>query len=243
MAGAKFSPLLSYQEYPLDEMHRRSLAFLNELRRRRTVRDFSERAVPCEIIETLIQTAATAPSGNNNQPWHFVAISDPQVKQRIYVEAEAVERDFYNQEATRPWAEALEHLGTTPDKPILNIAPWLIAIFAERYGLDDSGKKEKYYYIQESVGIATGMLITAVHNAGLVSLTYTPSRMSFLNRILNLSDRYKPFMILVVGYPAANARVPLLKKKSLEQAATFISPPLYPKPAAAISPTPLSPRV
>jgi iodotyrosine deiodinase len=221
MTSAQFERLSSYHEYPPGEMARRAAQFLSEMRRRRTVRQFSERAVPRAIIQECLLTAATAPSGNNQQPWHFVAVSDPAVKKQIHTAAEKVEQEFYTGAPTRQWAEALDHLGTNARKPFLSIAPWLIAVFAERYGLNPDGSKRKYYYIQESVGIAVGLLISAVHNAGLVSLTYTPSRMGFLNRILKQSDRLKPFMILVVGHPAENCTVPVLKKKSIEQVVTF----------------------
>jgi iodotyrosine deiodinase len=222
MTSAQYHDLSSYREYPPEEMRRRAAQFLAEMRRRRTVRQFSDRPVPIDLIRDCLLTAATAPSGNNQQPWHFVAVSDPAVKKQLQAAAEKVEEGFYAGEATRQWAQALSHLGTNARKPFLSLAPWLIAVFAERYGLNSDGSKQKYYYIQESVGISVGMLISAVHNAGLVSLTYTPSRMGFLNRILKQSERYKPFMILVVGHPAENCTVPVLKKKSIEQVVTFL---------------------
>jgi len=214
--------LRSYRAYGVEEMEERSAAFLREMTRRRTIRRFSDRPVPRDIVETCLRTASTAPSGANQQPWRFVAVSDPAVKQRIREAAEKVERDFYRAQATRKWVEALQPLGTDEQKPFLEIAPYLIVIFAERYGLLPDGGKKQHYYVMESVGIATGFLIAAIHHAGLVSLTYTPARMRFLNRILSRPPHEKPFMILVVGYPADDALVPELHKKRLEEIATFV---------------------
>lgn len=227
----RISPLMSdtpsfkahtaYVEYPLDEMRRRSADFVEQMRRRRTVRNFSDRPVPVDIIENCIAAAALAPSGANQQPWTFAVVSDPAMKERIHREAEKVEQAFYAKEATRPWVRALAHLGTDAHKPFLKIAPYLIVIFAQRHGYNAQGEKKKHYYVHESVGIATGMLITALHNAGLVSLTYTPAKMAFLNRLLSRPANEKPFMILVAGYPAEKTTVPDLDKKSLEQVAVF----------------------
>lgn len=210
-----------YREYPPDEMRRRARSFYEDMKRRRTVRDFSERAVPREIIEHCLLAAGTAPNGANRQPWHFVAVSDPGVKSRIREAAEEEEREFYENRATDEWLEALEPLGTSPEKPFLERAPWLIAIFSESYGLTSGGEKVRNYYVRESVGIATGMLVTAVHHAGLVSLTHTPSPMGFLNEILDRPDNERPFLLLVVGYPAEDAKVPDISKKSLDEIATF----------------------
>jgi iodotyrosine deiodinase len=222
MSKAKFIPLSHYQEYPLDEMQRRAAEFYALMKRRRTVRDFSDRPVPRAIIENAIRAAGTAPNGANLQPWHFVVVSDAAVKKRIRIEAEKEERVFYEERAPEAWLEALAPLGTDPDKPFLEMAPYLIVIFAQNYGLTSSGKRVKNYYVSESVGIATGMLITAIHQAGLVSLTHTPSPMGFLNKLLSRPRNERPFLILVVGYPAEDAVVPDIPKKSLAEITTFI---------------------
>ncbi len=203
-------------------MLRCAAEFRQQMQRRRTVRFFSDRTVPREVIEECLLTAGTAPSGANLQPWHFVVVSDPAIKHRIRVEAEAEEHEFYTRKAPKEWLDALAPLGTDEHKPFLETAPYLIVIFSQSYGLLPDGRKVKNYYVQESVGIATGMLITAVHNAGLVSLTHTPSPMGFLNEILGRPANEKPFLILVVGYPAENAAVPDIGKKPLEEIATFV---------------------
>lgn len=217
-----FIPLPDYHEYPLDAMSRRAAEFYGEVRRRRTVRDFSSRPVPRTIVEDCLRAAGTAPNGANMQPWHFVVVSDPGIKRKIRVEAEKEEREFYRHKAPREWLDALAPLGTDERKPFLEEAPYLIVIFAESYGELPDGRKVKHYYAQESVGIATGILITAVHHAGLVSLTHTPSPMGFLNEILGRPARERPFLILVVGYPAEGATVPAIAKKPLEAIATFV---------------------
>lgn len=217
-----YQPLTTYQEYPPDEMQQRAADFYANLKRRRTVRDFSPRPVPRDIIENCLRAAGTAPSGANQQPWHFVVVSDPAIKSQIREAAEEEERAFYSGRASEEWLDALSHLGTDEHKPFLEIAPYLIVIFAQSYGLDPDGNKVKHYYATESVGIATGMLITAVHNAGLVSLTHTPSPMKFLNQILGRPSNERPFLILVVGYPTEDAQVPTITKKSLEEMATFL---------------------
>ena len=222
MTQPNFIPLASYREYPIAEMQQRAADFYAEIKRRRTVRDFSARAVPREIIENCLRAAGTAPSGANMQPWNFVVVSNPAVKQRIRVAAEAEEREFYAEKAPPEWLEALAPLGTDPNKPFLDIAPYLIVIFAQSYGVTPSGRKVKHYYAQESVGIATGILIAALHHAGLATLTHTPSPMSFLNEILNRPSNERPFLVLVVGYPADDAQVPAITKKPLEEIATFI---------------------
>ena len=214
--------LPDYQEYPVDAMKRRAAEFYNDVRRRRTVREFSDRPVPREIIEDCVRAAGTAPSGANMQPWHFVVVSDRSIKQKIRVEAEKEEYEFYHHKAPREWLDALAPLGTNDQKPFLEDAPYLIVIFAESYSVLPDARKVKHYYAQESVGIATGMLITAVHHAGLVSLTHTPSPMGFLNEILGRPSHERPFLILVVGYPATAATVPIINKKSLEEIATFV---------------------
>ena len=222
MAEPKFIPLTTWQEHSPEEMAERAAAFRQQMQRRRTVRYFSDRAVPREVIEDCLLAAGTAPSGANLQPWHFVVVSDPAIKHRIRAEAEKEERDFYTKRAPQEWLDALAPLGTDEHKPFLETAPYLIVIFSQSYGLLADGRRVKNYYVQESVGIATGMLITAIHNAGLVSLTHTPSPMGFLNEILGRPANEKPFLILVVGYPAEDALVPDIGKKSLEEIATFL---------------------
>jgi iodotyrosine deiodinase len=222
MTQYPFKPLSDYEEYPVEEMRQRAAAFYADLQRRHTVRDFSDRPVPREVIETCLRAAGTAPNGANKQPWHFVVVSDPAIKHQIRVAAEEEEREFYAHHATPEWLEDLAPLGTDPDKPFLETAPYLIVIFAQRYALQPDGSKRKNYYVQESVGIATGMLITAVHQAGLVSLTHTPSPMNFLTKILGRPDNERPFLILVVGYPAADAQIPEISKKPLPEIATFL---------------------
>jgi nitroreductase len=221
MAEPVFGALRDYQEIPVEEMRRRSSDFRRRLARRRTVREFSERPVPREIIENCLMAAATAPSGANQQPWHFVVVEDPAIKKKIREAAEAEEHAFYSGRAPDEWLEALSHLGTDEHKPFLERAPYLIVIFAQNHGVAADGSKFKHYYVTESVGIATGLLIAAIHDAGLVSLTHTPSPMGFLNEVLERPGHERPFLILVVGYPDAGARVPLITKKSLEEIATF----------------------
>jgi nitroreductase len=186
------------------------------------VRDFSDRPVPRDIIEQAILTAGTAPNGANMQPWHFVVVSDPDIKRQIREGAEAEERLFYEKRASQAWLEALAPLGTDANKPFLETAPYLIAIFAQNYSLTADGKRVKNYYVSESVGIAAGLLITAIHKAGLVSLTHTPSPMTFLNKILNRPAYERPYLLLVVGYPTENAKVPVIDKKPLDDIATFM---------------------
>jgi iodotyrosine deiodinase len=200
----------------------RAAGFRDEMRTRRTVRHFSDRPVPREAIEQCVLTAGSAPSGANLQPWHFVVVSDPAVKRRIREAAEEEEREFYSHRAPQEWLDALAPLGTDANKPFLEDAPYVIAIFAQSYGVLPDGRKVKNYYVQESVGIATGMLITAIHLAGLASLTHTPSPMGFLNTILNRPANEKPYLLLVVGHPAEDAMVPDIGKKPLAEIATFV---------------------
>jgi len=204
-----WEPLPDYRSYPPEEMAQRALAFHADLRRRRTVRDFDRRPVPREVIETCLLAAGTAPSGANLQPWHFAVIEDPASKRRIRIAAEAEERAFYNGRAPKAWLEALAPLGTDADKPFLEEAPLLIAIFAQKSGTRPDGRTVKHYYVPESVGIATGFLISALHNAGLATLTHTPSPMSFLNEICGRPTWEKPSILLVVGYPRTGCRVPV----------------------------------
>lgn len=201
-------------------MPARAEAFAADLARRRTVRDFSDRPIPAGVIDACIRAAGTAPSGANLQPWHFVVVTDPAIKRRIREAAEAEEREFYEKRATPEWLAALEPLGTDANKPFLETAPALIAIFAEAYGERADGTRTKHYYVAESVGIATGLLIAAVHNAGLVSLTHTPSPMGFLNEILERPARERPYLLLVVGFPAEDAQVPDIARKPLSDIRT-----------------------
>lgn len=222
MARPVFIPHPDYREYPVEEMKRRAAAFYADIRRRRTVRDFSDRPVPRAVIEDCLRAAGTAPNGANMQPWHFVVVSDPAIKKRIRVEAEKEEHEFYNGKATQEWLDALAPLGTDERKPFLETAPFLIVIFSQIHGLLPDGRKVRHYYAPESVGIACGFLIAAVHQAGLASLTHTPSPMGFLNTILGRSANERPFLILVVGYPAEDAKVPAITKKPLAEIATFL---------------------
>lgn len=222
MTAPKFIPLTSFREYAPEEMLQRAMAFRAEMQRRRTVRQFAARPVQREIIEQALLAAGTAPSGANLQPWHFVVVSDLARKTEIRLAAEAEEREFYHHRAPPEWLAALAPLGTNEDKPFLETAPFLIAIFAQSYGVLPDGRKVKNYYVSESVGIATGILITALHTAGLVTLTHTPSPMSFLNRICDRPAPEKPYLLLVVGYPADETEVPAITKKSLTDIATFL---------------------
>jgi nitroreductase len=214
--------LSSYIEYPIEEMKQRARHFRQDLQRRRTVRHFSDRPVPPEVIEECLLTAGSAPNGANLQPWHFVVVRDPQVKHEIRIAAEQEEDEFYHRRAPQEWLDALSVIGTDEHKPFLETAPYLIIIFGKNYSQLSDGRRVKNYYVHESVGIATGFLIAALHHAGLVSLTHTPSPMGFLNTILQIPPNEKPFLILVVGYPDENAQVPNIEKKSLAEIATFI---------------------
>ncbi len=222
---ARFVPL-PRRPVPDDEtMCLEARRFYEHMAVRRTVRHYSSRPVPREVIEWCLRTAGTAPSGANMQPWHFVAVSDPSTKRKIRLAAEEEEKAFYASKASEEWLKALEPLGTDPNKPFLETAPWLIAVFARKYGLDEQGRKIKHYYTPESVGLACGMLITALHTCGLATLTHTPSPMGFLREILGRPDNERPFMLLVVGHPAEDATVPDIGKKDLSEIATFIAPP------------------
>ena len=222
MIAPDFVPLTTFVELPPEVMQQRAEAFEAHLQRRRTVRQFSDRPVPRSIIETCLLAAGTAPSGAHQQPWHFVAISDPATKSKIRMAAEAEEQEFYQHRAPQEWLDALRPLGTDEHKPYLEIAPWLIAVFLQRFRRLASARKVKHYYTDESVGIATGFLIAAVHSAGLVSLTHTPSPMGFLTEILGRpKDIERPYLLLVVGYPGEDARVPNIVRKPLCEIATF----------------------
>jgi nitroreductase len=219
---AQSLPLDEYVEYPPAEMEARAAAFYAEIRRRRSVRDFADRPVPRTVIEESLRAAGTAPNGANLQPWHFVVVEDASIKQRIRTAAEAEEREFYASRAPQDWLDALAPLGTDANKPFLAEAPYLIAIFTQPYAIRPDGSKIKHYYVSESVGIATGFLIAALHHAGLATLTHTPSPMRFLNEILGRPAHERPYLLLVAGYPAENARVPRITKKPLEEIATFV---------------------
>ncbi len=194
--------------------------FYDRMSTRRTVRDFSPEPVPYELIEQAIRTAATAPSGANQQPWHFVVVADPELKRQIREAAEAEERENYEHRFPPEWLEALAPFGTDANKPFLETAPYLIVVFALNHGLTPEGAKIKHYYVQESVGIATGFLLTALHMAGLATLTHTPSPMGFLTKILNRPANERPFLLIPVGYPAPEAQVPELTKKPLSEILT-----------------------
>ncbi|HET6342482.1 MAG TPA: nitroreductase family protein [Gemmatimonadota bacterium] len=217
----RFVPLSTYQGYAEDEMLRRAEAFRAEMARRRTVRDFSARPIPRAVIEECLRAAGTAPSGANLQPWHFVVVSDPELKRKIREAAEEAEREFYRHRASEEWLEALAPLGTDEHKPFIETAPCLIAVFVQRYGVRADGTRFSTYYAIESAGLAAGLLVAAVHHAGLVSLTHTPSPMGFLNRILGRPPNERPFLLIVVGYPAEDAVVPDIGRKPLREIATF----------------------
>tara|TARA_B100000519_G_C14247000_1_gene440340 strand:+ start:1315 stop:1971 length:657 start_codon:yes stop_codon:yes gene_type:complete len=202
------------------EMKMRSIKFLEQMKERRSVRAFSRKSLPAEIIENAIKTANTAPSGANKQPWHFVVVGDQKIKNEIKIAAEKEEKAFYSQRATVSWLEDLNQFGTNWEKPFLAVAPFLIVIFKKNYDLSKTGKK-KNYYVNESVGIAAGFLLAALHNAGLVSLTHTPSPMAFLNEILKRPINEKPVLLIPVGYPTQDTKIPNLKKKTFKEVSTI----------------------
>lgn len=203
-------------------MLERAKQFLLTMQTRRSVREFSSEPVPRRLIETAIETASTAPSGANRQPWKFVIVSNSAIKRRIRVAVEAEEKVSYEQRMPEEWLEALAPLGTDWQKPFLETAPWLVVVFAEAYGVLGDDSKQKNYYVQESVGIACGLFIAALHQMGLATLTHTPSPMGFLSAILERPKNERPYILFPVGYPAADAKVPVLEKKSLEQVTVWI---------------------
>jgi nitroreductase len=217
----RFLPLADYPRYPEARMHERARALWQQMNSRRTVRDFSHQSAPREVIEECIRTAGTAPSGANQQPWHFAVVADPAIKRQIREAAEEEERAFYEHRAPDEWLDALSHLGTDADKPFLETAPYLIVVFALVHHIGAKGEKIKHYYPYESTGLATGMLITALHNVGLASLTHTPNPMKFLNQVLGRPSNERPFLILVTGYPAENVQVPDIKRRDLSEICTF----------------------
>lgn len=204
---------LDFEEYSESKMRSRSESFLNEIITRRTIREFSDRIVPIDIINNCIKTAASAPSGANKQPWQFVVVRDSGIKTKIREAAEKEEKEFYGHRATKEWLEDLNQFGTDWHKPFLDIAPYLIVVFRKIYDLEDDGTQRKNYYVNESVGIASGFLLAALHHAGLITLTHTPSPMNFLGEILNRPKNEKAFLLIPVGYPAKDAEVPDISKK------------------------------
>ena len=213
---------LDFQEFTGEDMQSRSETFLNEMSKRRSIRTFSDRSVPIEIIYNCIQTAASAPSGANKQPWQFVVVKDPAVKAKIRQAAELEEKEFYRHRATKEWLEDLNQFGTDWHKPFLDIAPYLIVVFKQAYDINDDGSQRKNYYVNESVGISSGFLLAALHHAGLATLTHTPSPMNFLGEILNRPPNEKASLLIPVGYPAADTTVPELIKKPLEEVSTIV---------------------
>lgn len=216
---------LDFQGYPEEEMNERAQAFFEMMKRRHSTRDFADKPVPIDVIKTCLTTAGRAPNGANQQPWHFVVVTDKDVKHQIRLAAEKEERAFYEQgRASEEWLNVLAPLGTDADKSFIDHAGCLIVIFAQAYGLDEQGNKTKHYYVQESVGIATGFLIAALHNAGLACLTHTPSPMGFLAELLGRPKNERAYINLVVGYPAEGAQVPVhaTEKKTLEEFVSFV---------------------
>jgi nitroreductase len=220
--AARFVPLKTWEHHPEAEMRVRAAAFYAEMRRRRTVRDYADLPVPRDVIEQCLLAAGTAPNGANRQPWHFVVVTQPEARRKIRAAAEKEEREFYAGRAPQEWLDALAPLGTGPDKPFLETAPVLIAIFCRSYDVSADGRRSKNYYVTESVGIATGILITALHRSGLSTLTHTPSPMGFLNELLGRPSNERAFLLLVVGYPAEGAMVPDIGKKDLDEIVTFV---------------------
>ena len=218
------SPLDDFKVYPEQEMLSRSQSFLEDIKRRHSIRKFSDKDVDRSIIENCIKAAGTAPSGANHQPWHFAAIHSSDVKKQIREQAELHEQGFYQGRAGEEWLEALKPLGTDASKPYLETAPWLIAIFSQKRGGLDIDDRNTNYYVHESVGIATGFLINALHSSGLATLTHTPKPMSFLNKICQRGDNERAYMLLVVGYPAADATIPkhAQQKKKFSDIASFL---------------------
>ena len=220
MADFPFQPLV-FEGKTDEEMLEASRAFYAEVRKRRSVRDFSDRPVAREVIENCLLSAGTAPNGANMQPWYFVAVANPELKHRIREAAEKEERAFYEHRASDEWLEALAPLGTDQEKPFLDIAPWLIVVFLRKFSYDENGRKLKNYYTSESVGIACGLLINALHQAGLATLTHTPSPMKFLNEVLGRPKDERAYMLIVAGHPAEDAKVPSISKKSLDEISEF----------------------
>lgn len=212
---------LEFERLDSEESGRRAEAFFSEMDRRRSVREFSSDPVPREWIELAIRTASTAPSGAHRQPWHFVAISDPAIKRRIRIAAEEEEKRTYEDRMPDEWREALRPMGTTWQKPFLEVVPWIVVCFEELFAVEEDGSKTKNYYVPQSVGLACGLFIASLHRMGLATLTHTPSPMGFLSKILGRPKNEKPYILFPVGYPAADAEVPNLRRKPLEEISTW----------------------
>jgi len=208
---------LDFKQFSQKEMIQRSKSFLSEISTRRTVREFSSKPIPLEVVENCIRSAGTAPSGANKQPWTFAIVQDKKVKAKIRIAAEKEEKEFYSHRATKEWLEDLNQFGTNWEKPFLEEAPYLIIVFRKIYDLDDKGSQRKNYYVNESVGIASGFLLAALHNAGLATLTHTPSPMNFLGKILDRPENEKAYLLIPVGYPSDKAEVPNIKKKPFSE--------------------------
>lgn len=223
MTEYKFVPY-EFRRIPPQEMRARADAFYAEMNARRSVRHFSPDPVPRELIERAIETASTAPSGAHRQPWKFVAVSDPMIKREIRIAAEAEEKESYERRMPEEWLEALEPLGTTWEKPFLETVPWIVVVFEERHGFRSDGSVKKHYYVRESVGIACGLFIAALHKMGLATLTHTPSPMKFLSEILRRPANETPYILFPIGYPAEGCQVPELRRKSLAEISIWVAP-------------------
>ena len=215
-------PFISIRKYSIEELIKRSRELYMYMNKRRSLRHFSPESIPEEVMRNCIMAAGTAPSGANLQPWSFILVKDPGMKRKIRIEAEEIERSFYREKISEEWRCALESLGTDYKKPFLETAPYLIVIFVQKYGISKSGSKVRHYYPHESVGIATGFLITILHQLGISSLTYTPRPMNFLNRLLKRPENESPYLILVVGNAAEGATVPRITKKSFHEICTIV---------------------
>ena len=213
---------LQFQKITFEEMDYNANQFFQKVSSRRSVRDFSSDDFPIDIIKNCIKSASTAPSGANKQPWHFVIVKDPKIKRKIRKAAEIEEKEFYGRRAPKEWLDDLNQFGTDWNKPFLEEAPYLIVIFSKKFDINDDGTNKKNYYVSESVGIASGLLLTALHNAGLVTLTHTPSPMAFLSDVLNRPPSDKPYLIIPVGFPSENAKVPNIKKKTFKEICTIL---------------------
>ena len=213
---------INFSKISTDEMNLRSKSLLHQIQQRRSVRDFSSQNVPIEVIKNCIKTAASAPSGANKQPWHFSLVQDKKIKKEIRVAAENEEKQFYEHRASKEWLEDLNQFGTDWKKPFLETAPFLIIIFSQVFEKNADGENRKNYYVNESVGIAAGFLLAALHNAGLATLTHTPSPMNFLARILKRPDNERAFLLIPVGYPSKNAKIPIISKKPFSKIYTKI---------------------
>jgi nitroreductase len=218
----KNHPFIPYEglNFSIEESQERSSEYYNFMDKRRSVRHFSDKPIPKEVIEKLIMTASSAPSGAHKQPWVFCAVSDPEIKKKIRIAAEEEEYKSYHGRMSQEWLDDLKPMGTDEHKPFLEIAPWLIIVFKKPYDIVD-GEKKQNYYVAESVGLASGFLLTAIHNAGLVSLTHTPSPMKFLQKVLNRPENEKPFLLIPVGYPAENAEVPDIHRKPADEVIVY----------------------